>query len=305
MVDLKNDAQLVLGVDMGSRNTTFALSDLKGNFLRYERFPTPQQPDAKEHGQQVIKTCMKLVKLAPNPVVGIAIAINARISEDKLSIERHENWDWKNIPLAQAVAKHTKSPTILVHNVKAMVKGEQWFSERVKEDYLYVNWAEHIGCAWVNETGIVSDNTQFGHLPIAQTGLCRCGSIGCLETAASGWALSGKNDGQSVKQLATLNTEQAKTSLRQACQAMAMALIAAASVTGCSKIILGGGIANIGDPYLSYLSDFYVQHAHKNLSKVPIVHSQLGEKAGILGSIAMALDTWVFHRSMLETISTL
>ncbi len=305
MIELKNDAQLVLGVDMGSRNTTFALADLKGNLLRYERFPTPFPPDAKEHGQQIIKTCMKLAKLAPSPIAGITVAINAQISEDKLTIKQHEIWDWKQIPLAVAIQKHTKRPTILVHNVKAMVKGEQWFSPTEGKDFLYVNWAEHIGLAWVNERGIVSDNTQFGHLPVAQTGLCRCGSIGCLETVASGWALSEKQGGLSVKQIASANTEDSKKILRQACQAMAMALIAATSVTGTSKIILGGGIANLDQSYLTYLSDFYSQHAHKNLSKIPVVRSQLGEKAGIMGSIAIALDTWVFHRSLLDTINTL
>ncbi|NCC91436.1 MAG: ROK family transcriptional regulator, partial [Spirochaetia bacterium] len=63
-LSLNSSASLVLGVDIASHTTSFSLSDLKGNILRFERLPNPPQPSPKEHGQQIIRTCMKLVKLA-------------------------------------------------------------------------------------------------------------------------------------------------------------------------------------------------------------------------------------------------
>ena len=47
-ITLIPDAAFVLGVDMGSRNTSIALADLEGNILRFERFPTTAQPEVKE-----------------------------------------------------------------------------------------------------------------------------------------------------------------------------------------------------------------------------------------------------------------
>ncbi|MGE4583918.1 MAG: ROK family transcriptional regulator [Sphaerochaeta sp.] len=305
MVALKHDARLVLGVDLGTRTASFSLSDLKGNLLRFERLPTPRQPDAKEFGQLVIKTCMKLTRISSIPIAGIIVSCGGTISEDGNTILNHEYWGWKDVPLAKAIEMHTKLPTRLVNHVKAMVQAERWFGNETTKTFFYVNWGEHISSAWVHANTISCERTRFGHLPIAPTGLCRCGGIGCLETIAAGWALSEKHQGLSVKQLQQLNDDAVVKSLSLACQAMAMALIAASAVTGCEKIILGGGIANLDDRYLQLIQDFYREHAHHALAEIPLVRSQLKDRSSVLGSVASALDHWVFHRSILETMQGL
>ncbi len=297
-VSLKYDSHFVLGVELGSFTTSFSLSDLKGTILRYERLPTPPQPDAKEWGQKVIKSCMKF---APTThLAGMVVATAATFTPDRKSILSHENWGWTEIPLAEAIEVHTKVPTILVHNVEAMVSAERSFAKEESETFLYINWAHHINAAWVNGSTVSSHHSRFGHLPIASTGLCQCGGIGCLETIAAGWALKEKGDGLSAKQLAGLNGSNAL--LTEACKAMATALIWAASITGAEKIILGGGIANIGEEYLQLIRDFYGQHAHHELASRPIVQSALKEQSTNLGSIAVALDHWIFKSSVLQAL---
>jgi len=304
-LSLVSDARLVLGVDMGSRTTTFLLADLQGKILRFERLPTPLQPQPKQWGETIIRTCMKLTKFATTPIAGIAISTSASVSPDGQSIVSHEYWDWKDIPLAKAIEVHTKLPTLLVHHVQAMVEAERWFGKEQSNNFLYINWGEHIASAFYNGSSIMAEKSRFGHLPIAPTGLCRCGGIGCLETVSAGWALSEKHQGLSVKQLAQSNAKEVQTSLQEACRAMAMALIAASAVTGAQKIILGGGIANLDDQYLQMVSTFYREHAHHELASIPICRSALKEQSSVLGSIAAALDRWVFQRQMLETMQNL
>ncbi len=297
-ISLKSDGHVVLGVELGSFTTSFLLSDLKGTILRYERLPTPPQPDAKEWGEKVIKSCMKFA--ASTTLSGIVVATAATVSADRRSITKHENWGWRDIPLAQAIEVHTKVPTILVHNVEAMVSAERTFGGEKSETLLYINWAHHINAAWVNNATVTSQRSKFGHLPIASTGLCQCGGIGCLETIASGWALKEKGEGMSAKQLASLGGT--NPHLVEACKAMGTALIWAASITGAEKIILGGGIANIGEPYLGLIREIFAQHAHHELSSTPIVQSALKEQSSNLGSIAVALDHWIFRSSILKTL---
>ncbi|MFA7113262.1 MAG: MarR family transcriptional regulator, partial [Sphaerochaeta sp.] len=67
-LSLRSDARLVLGVDVGSRTTTFLLADLQGKILRFERLPTPLQPQPKEWGETIIRTCMKLTKFATTTI---------------------------------------------------------------------------------------------------------------------------------------------------------------------------------------------------------------------------------------------
>ncbi|AEV29789.1 transcriptional regulator/sugar kinase [Sphaerochaeta pleomorpha str. Grapes] len=299
---LKKDALLVLAVDMGSKNTSVALADLDGNLLRFERFPTGQRPKAQELCYSVIKSCLRMTRLATSPIVGLTVAVNGIIGEDRKTLVSNDLWEWKDVPLAQAIEANTHIPTILVHNVEAMVNAERWFAKEEGQNFLYINWAEHIGSAWVTDNNISAQHARFGHLSVASTGLCRCGNIGCLETVAAGWALSEKNENKTVKQLCSEPSDHGSNDLLAACTAMAKALVQACTITGCQKIILGGGISNIGDNYLQFLSQEYARQAHSRQTEVQINRSQLGDKAGLLGSVATALDTWVFQRALIRTL---
>lgn len=297
-IALVPDAALVLGVDMGSRNTSIALADLKGNILRFERFPTTQQPEVKELCSNVIRIVRKMAKLATSPILGVVVALDGILSEDKQTLIRNDHWNWNDIPLAAIIEKNTDLPTQLVHNVEAMVFAERQLAHEEEENFFFVNWGEHIKSAWVSKNSITGGNSQFGHLMVSSTGLCRCGKIGCLESKAAGWALSERHGGKTVKQLCQDPNQEIKIDLKQAAEAMGLALVAASSITGCNKIILGGGLANLDEEYLGYLRNFYTEHS--NRGNIAIVCSELGEKQTLLGSIAIALDNWLFKSSLLE-----
>ncbi|MFA6682008.1 MAG: ROK family protein, partial [Sphaerochaeta sp.] len=297
-IALCSDAALTLGVDMGSRNTSIALSDLRGNILRFERFPTTEHPEVKELCSLIIRILRKMSKLTTSPILGVVIALDGVISEDKKNLIRSDHWGWDDIPLAAIIEKNTDLPTLLVHNVEAMVFAERWVTHEEEENFFFVNWGEHIKSAWVNKNSITGSDTQFGHLMITNTGLCRCGKIGCLESVAAGWALSERHGGMTVKQLCLVPSKEIKNDLTQAAEAMGLALVAASAITGCNKIIIGGGLANLDKEYIEYLTKFYKEHS--NREKVPIECSPLGEKQTLLGSIAIALDSWMFKSSLLK-----
>jgi predicted NBD/HSP70 family sugar kinase len=292
-------------VELGSKNTCFTLSDLLGNVLRFERIPTPIKPDAQEHGLTIIKTCLKMRRITKTPIAGITVATSAQISNDSLSILRHDHWPWENVPLAKAISEYTQIPAILVHSMRAMVEAEQWFAGEDEKSFLYVNWGEHISGALVQDNTIVGEKSRFGHLPVRQTGLCRCGGIGCLETVAAGWALSERFAGTSVKDLAQSQDPKVVQALQEAAEAMGIALTSASAITGCNKIILGGGVSNLPDHYISLLQQYYQQHTHHSLANIPVVRSQLKDRSTVLGSVAVALDRWVFQRRMLQTMQGL
>ncbi len=297
-IALVADSAMVLGVDMGSRNTSVALSDLKGNILRFERFPTTDRPEVKELCSQIIRILRKMAKLVTSPILGVVVALDGEVSEDRRTLIRSDHWNWDDIPLAAIIEKNTTFPTLITHNVEAMVFAERWIAQEEEENFFFVNWGEHIKSAWVSKHSITGGNTQFGHLKVSSTGLCRCGKIGCLESKAAGWALSERHEGRTVKQLCQELDKTIHQELRQASQAMAMALVAASAITGCNKIILGGGLANLDDEYLQLLIDFYREHS--NREQIPIVCSPLKEKQTLLGCIAIALDRWMFNHTLLE-----
>lgn len=317
-LSLKKDARAVLAVDLGTKATSVALSDLGGNLLRFERFPTPHNPKPEELCVQIIKTCLRILKMMKDPAsaIGIAVSVPGSLDPSGSVVASAPVWGWKDVPLAEAISKNTGLDVVLEHNVRAMVLGERWFAASQEPSgadasMLYINWGEHISSAWVADGKVLGEGSQFGHIPLRQTGVCSCGSIGCLETVSAGWAISsmaaritGKED-ITVKQACQMLDQYPDLAslLLDAARGMADALVYASAITGCGKIILGGGISSMPDQFFAQLLRRYEDAAPVRLSAVSIERTRLGDKAGLLGTAAVALDRFVFKRTMLDQLS--
>ncbi len=311
---LQKDAKAVVAVDIGIRNTSVTLVNLAGDPLRFERFPTATNPLPEEMCATIIRAANKILARLKDPgiVSGLAVSINGMVEPATGTVLSVSDWDWENVPFAVALARHLPFPVVVENNVKCMVLGERWFGNVSNEQSLfYINWGEHIGAAWVSDGKILSNDCQFGHLPIARTGLCRCGAIGCLETVAAGWALveqaiaQSKESDTTVKQLCSRSEFDPfiDAMLRKACDAMANSIISAAAILRPDRILIGGGISGLPERYFSLLTETYAKRAPIRISSITsLVRASLGDKAGFMGTAAVALDEFVYKRSLLEQL---
>ncbi|MDX9939346.1 MAG: ROK family transcriptional regulator [Sphaerochaetaceae bacterium] len=308
-LELNKDAKMVLVLDIGTRNTSVALINLAGEMLRFERFPTARKPSPEQMAATIILQTQKFLSRMKDPalVSGMAISISGEVEPATGTILRQGDWEWESVPLAFALSKHLKFPLIVENNVKSMILGERWFADiNAETTYFYVNWGEHISAAYLAEGKILSHDCQFGHIPVARSGTCRCGAIGCLETLAAGWALV-ENFPQvtSVKQLCTLaeNDSSADSDLLHAAESMGLALVSASAILMPQRIIIGGGIAALPDRYFTALRETFQRAAPPVIrERTTIQRTSLGERAGILGTAAMALDEFVFKRTLLDQL---
>ena len=306
---LQKERKMVLAIDVGTRNTSVALVNLAGEMLRYERFPTAKQPTPEELAATIIQASTKFLSRMKDPkaVSGLAVSISGEVEPSTGTILGLPDWKWESVPLAYALQKHLPFPVLVENNVRSMIMGERWFADiDAQTSYFYVNWGEHIGAAWLSQGKIISQDCQFGHIPIAQSGQCRCGALGCLETQAAGWALVEPYTGvSSVKQLCTMAESDSAIDgeLLQAAEALAQALIFASALFRPDKIIIGGGIAALPERYFSMLLRTFARRAPQMIQdKTTIERSALGERSGILGTAAMGLDEFIFKRSLLDQL---
>lgn len=94
---------------------------------------------------------------------------------------------------------------------------------------------------------------EIGHLPIGGSTRCACGQVGCLETIASGsaltrmWALS-EAAGRDPFTAARAGDRQASVAASELCRGIALAIQVLALAAGAGRIVIGGGLAALGTP---------------------------------------------------------
>ena len=285
------DAFFVLSVDIESRNTTISLCDLDANPLRFERIPTNTSVKVEEFCVGIIKSCIRVLKLVDaSKVIGAGITIAGRISEDATTILECPYLPWKNIPLAAAFSQVLKIKACIRNSTAALVLAERNVSStnflESKGPVMYLNWGDNVNLAFIQNGKIFADFNGFGHLKMAQTGLCWCGEIGCLETVVSAWALSSNNEDHLKDLWDKVDQE--------ALQALARALVLAAKVTGSTKVIIGGEGSTIPVSYKKILEECCFGLSFEV--------SNLGEKANVKAAAEVALDEWIYLSSLLEEV---
>ena len=288
---LISDAFFVLSVDIESRNTTVSLCDLKANPIRFERIPTKTDVKVEEFCVGIIKSCIRVMKLvAPDKVIGAGITVAGRISEDYGTILECPYLPWKNIPLASAFSQVLKMKAWIRNSTAALVLAERFV---VPSDFLtssgpvmYLNWGDNVNLAFVQDGRVFGDYNGFGHIKMAQTGLCWCGEIGCLETIVSAWALSNNREDHLVSLWAKVSQE--------ALISLGKALSLAAKVTGSTKVIIGGEGSTIPESYKIFLEKYCPELSFEN--------SRLGERANMIAAAEVVLDECIYLTSLLEEV---
>ena len=270
---LRSDGALVLGIDMDIKTTTYAVANIHGSILRMEKFPIQEHPDPKSTGAEIIKRILKLTHESRTPFKAIVLTTSGTFSEDRKTLVAHNYWPWEQIPLAEVIEKNTSIPTIFAHTTLSMSFAERWFDKETPASYLYINWGEHLESALYIDG--IDRLSRFEHTPVGQTGLCSCGSIGCLETVS---ALS----------------RNGKEELPRAAKAIGKALVAADRATAVDAIIIAGSQTR---EYLPIIQENFQ-------GSTPIIPSILKEQSTPLASVAVALDWGVFKRSVLEQTKT-
>ena len=131
------------------------------------------------------------------------------------------------------------------------------------------------------------------------TAVCRCGNVGCLEAVASGAAIAGRlraegidaASSQDVVALARGGSVLANRMLRDAGRTIGEVLASAVSLLNPSVIVIGGTIAEAGDPLLAGVREVvYRRSLPLATAQLRIVQASAGDMSGVVGAAVMAID---------------
>lgn len=150
-----------------------------------------------------------------------------------------------------------------------------------------------------------------GHVPVKFNGRrCTCGSIGCAEAEASGWALPaicsewpGFSESSLAKQepnfknlmAAAKEGDSVAQAIQQHClQVWGATAIAAIHAFDPDLLLYGGGIMQSGDLILNYIQDYIARYAWTPWGTVRVRAAQLGNEAALYGAMPL-ISRKLFH----------
>jgi N-acetylglucosamine repressor len=211
-------------------------------------------------------------------------------------------------------------PVFVEHDTRTMALGELAFGmAKGKQNVICLNVGSGISISMILNGQLYSGNSgyagEFGHIQADPNGqLCYCGKIGCLETLASGTTMIRKaktelesgatsiirnlvdNDLNRISSSIILDAAQkgdqfAIGLISQVGEHLGKGIAVLIHLFNPELIIIGGELSNAGN----YLTDPIQQNLNKyTIAKIrkdtQILNSELGENAGIMGTVALVMD---------------
>ena len=308
--------QVVLGIDIGGTNTTFALVDREGKIHFKENIPTTNYADPRKLVQRIHELLGAGIELN-NRLIGIGIgAPNGNYYNGTIEFAPNLNWNGI-IPLVQYFTEEFKVPAYLTNDANAASIGEMLFGNaKGFKDFIMVTLGTGVGSGFIVNGKMLYGHDGFagelGHVIVKENGrICGCGRKGCLETYSSVTGikttvielLESDNSnselrgfkhedlsGKIIEQAARRGDEVAQKAFGITGEYLGKALANVIAITSPEAIILFGGLAQSGDLIFKpteYFMNKNILKIYEN--KVKLLPSALkSNEAALLGAAALA-----------------
>ena len=310
---------LFAGVDLGGTSIKCVLGDEQGNLLFRHSIPTESHAGPERVLQRIGQAIQELTKQAGQTPIGLGMGVPGLVDVPN-GITRflpNLTTHWKDVPAAEILSAHVNCPVRLLNDVRMATLGELVYGRGKNVDSMvFIAIGTGIGGGVVIDgklrLGPVGAAGELGHQTIDPQGPpCGCGNHGGLETLASGTALAAAGirlmlmgraphlhdivGGDANLVTAELMAEAAKQdepvmdAIMQAADYLAIGVANAMVTLHPELVVLGGGVANMGDILFSRIREQVKQRVRMiPPESVRIEPSDLGSNAGVMGSIALA-----------------
>ena len=329
VLEFRDDACVILGIEMGATHVVVALTDLRGRVLTWQsrEHPVRTDPDGTRRLiAQLCQVCLDAPEGRGRPLVGIGVAVASPVdpsNPDRLSTIVLPDWEAR-LGLDD-LARHHGVPLMVDNDANLGALAEHWWGAgQGVDDLAYIKVAMGIGSGHViggeiyrGATGVAG---EIGHLSIdAQGKPCICGLQGCLVTLVGGPALLARTAelapeypqsplaGREITIVELENAALAGDPLavrvaHEAAGHLGRAVAGLLNIMNPSLVIIGGVLARLGDLLLVPLSETVASRTLvSSVAAAEIRTGGLGELGIAIGASTLVLkaalaDSHLFPR---------
>ena len=326
VLEFRDDACAILGIDMGASHVTVTLTDLRGRVLAWEGRDHAVRTDPAGTRAIIIELCDACLTRWPagtRRLVGIGVAVPSPVDPrhpDRLSEVVLPAWRGS---LGLSVLTQRYGVPLLVDNdANLAALGERWWGAgREVDDFAYIKVATGVGLGHVIGGRIYRGSTgvagEIGHMAIDPNGLpCICGLRGCLATLVGAPALVERARAilavnphsilagteptvVSIEDAALAGDTLALTLVHEAAEHLGIAVAGLLNIMNPAMVILGGGLARLGNVLLGPLRETVRRRTLiSSLVACEIRTSELGGQATAVGAATMVLEAALADSSL-------
>lgn len=309
----------VIGVDISTELTTYAVVDVRGNVLARDCFETLKFPDINQYITELANRIMAMVEANGGyeniRSVGISAPSGNFVRE---SIVNSPNLPWKGeIPLAALLRDRLGLAVAVANDAHVTALGEKVYgSAHGMKDFVLLNLGIGFGsCIFSRDRehlGADGFAGEIGHTCVVVDGReCGCGNKGCLETyvGAKGIVrtaqelMSESQEPSLLRQLEHLSPRTiaeccdkgdklAIEVYRRTGQILGLGIANYASIINPEAFIFAGGVSHAGKWLMEPTQESFERHVFHNIrGKVKLLCSILDDRErDVLGASALAWE---------------
>jgi predicted NBD/HSP70 family sugar kinase len=315
------DAGLILAADLGATHSRIAVCNLLAESLA----ETTAEIDING-GPDVVLAWLEEtfdgliaeIRRSPGEVRGIGIGVPGPVDyAHGVAVNPPIMAGWHLHPIKDRFASRYGAPVLVDNDVNIMALGEYWVMEPKVDDFVFVKVGTGIGSGLIlggilhrGANGAAGD---IGHVRASSDDVvCRCGNNGCLEALAGGAAIAARlsdsgleaSGSRDVVRLVERGNELATRSVRDAGRLIGQVLASMVNLLNPSMIMIGGDLAKAEQQLLAGIREVVYQRSTTlSTTDLIIIVSSLGDRSGVIGAAAMAIDHILTPRAVDEALA--
>lgn len=307
----------VVGVDISSEYTTYAIVDVRGNILAKDSFLTMDYPEINSFVSTLCERIIGLVELNGGYESIRSIGVSSPSANFLTGcLVNAPNMPWKGvIPLGAMMRDQLGLAVAIANNAHVVGLGEQAFgSAHGMREFVAITLGSGMGSSMFSEgevnLGFDGHAGEIGHTCVIPNGrVCGCGNKGCLEayTAAKGIIKTAQEIMDESDEPSLMRGEEKLTPrkihefcekgdklaievFRRTGEILGLGLANYASLLNPEAFIFTGGIVRAGHWLLDPTKESFEQHVFHNIQgKVKFLTSELEEsERNVLGASVLA-----------------
>jgi glucokinase-like ROK family protein len=308
LIALDPSAGYALGIDFGKRHLAVALADLSHEVLGEQ---SVEMTDDYEAGEGMARAAALVDRLLDElgadrgRVIGVGMGIPGPVHRSGMVGSSAILPGWAGTSPRERMTELLELPVRVANDANLGALAEStWGAGRGSDSVVYLKLATGIGAGIVIRgrlfEGASGTAGEIGHTTIDETGdICRCGNRGCLETYAGAAAIASlmsrsfgeKLDPEDVLNRAADGDPGCRRALADAGRHIGVAVANLCNLVNPERIVVGGSMGRAGALLLDPLRESVSLRAIPSADEdVRIVPGELGERAELLGAVALVLQ---------------